>query len=104
MMIVHDVYFTLLDPTPANREALVQEGFTWLKSHPGMVEFSAGVRAGEMRRDVNDTSFDVSMHSVFTDKASHDAYQDTSPRHAQFVARNKANWAQVRVFDSLLRE
>jgi hypothetical protein len=103
-MIVHDVYFTLLDPTPENREALVREGVTWLKGHRGMVAFSAGVRAGEMQRDVNVLDWDVSMHSVFEDKASHDAYQDDSSRHAQFVARNKASWKQVRVFDSHLRE
>jgi hypothetical protein len=103
-MIVHDVYFTLLDSTPENREALVREGITWLKGHRGMVSFSAGVRAAEMRRDVNDQGWDVSMHSVFEDGAAHDSYQDESSRHAQFIARNKAGWKQVRVFDSHLRE
>ena len=103
-MIVHDVYFTLLDPTPENREALVREGFTWLKGHPGMVAFSAGVRAAEMQRDVNEQDWDVSMHSVFQDNAAHDAYQSSSPRHAEFAARNKKGWKKVRVFDSHLRE
>jgi hypothetical protein len=35
MRIVHDVYFTLHDPAPENREALVREGITYLKGHPG---------------------------------------------------------------------
>ena len=103
MRIVHDVYFTLHDPTPENREALVREGITYLKGHPGMESFTAGVRAEEMQRDVNDTAWDVSMHSVFVDAASHDAYQTTAPRHQEFIRRNKAGWKQVRVFDSHLR-
>jgi hypothetical protein len=103
MKVLHDVYFTLHDPTPENIESLIREGFTYLKGHPGMESFSAGVRAEEMRRDVNDTGWHVSMHSVFVDKASHDAYQTTAPRHKEFAARNKAGWKQVRVFDSYLR-
>ena len=103
MKILHDVYFTLHDPTPENKETLVREGLTYLKGHPGMESFSAGVRAEEMNRDVNDTGWDVSMHSAFADVTSHDAYQTTAPRHKEFVARNKAGWKQVRVFDSYLR-
>lgn len=99
--VVHDVFFTLNDPTPENKERLVREGVAYLKGHPGMESFSAGVRAEAMRRDVNDTGWDVSMHSVFVDTESHDAYQN-APRHMEFVARNKAAWKQVRVFDSYL--
>jgi len=45
--------------------------------------------------------FQVSLHIVFADRRSHDAYQ-TAPRHMEFVARNKANWNTVRVFDSTI--
>jgi hypothetical protein len=102
MKVVHDVFFTLNDPTPENRERLAREGNTYLKGHAGMESFTAGVRVEEMKRDVNDTGWDVSMHSVFVDTESHDAYQN-APRHMEFVARNKAGWKQVRVFDSYLR-
>ncbi len=47
--------------------------------------------------------FHVSLHMVFTDRLAHDAYQ-TAPRHTEFVARNKSNWARVRVFDSTIAE
>jgi hypothetical protein len=50
-------------------------------------------------RPVNDRDFDVSLHLVFKDHASHDAYQ-TAPLHEQFIAENKATWKKVRVFDS----
>ena len=36
---------------------------------------------------------------VFKDVAAHDAYQQHE-RHLAFVAENKNNWKQVRVFDS----
>ena len=32
-------------------------------------------------------------------RTAHDAYQ-VAPRHIQFIEENKANWAQVRVFDA----
>jgi quinol monooxygenase YgiN len=102
MKVVHDVYFALVDPSPENKEILVREGVAYLKGHPGMASFSAGVRAERMQRDVNDCGFDVSMHSVFVDAEAHDAYQ-SSPRHMEFVARIKARCTKVRVFDSYLR-
>ena len=43
--------------------------------------------------------FDVALHVVFADKAAHDAYQ-TVEDHLKFIEENKANWKQVRVFDS----
>ena len=42
---------------------------------------------------------DVALQLVFTDRAAHDAYQ-VAPRHATFIAENRDNWAQVRVFDA----
>jgi hypothetical protein len=64
-----------------------------------MVTFSAGTRAAGYERDVNDLQFHVSLHVLFADNTSHDAYQTTA-RHKEFIARNKANWKTVRVFDS----
>jgi hypothetical protein len=48
---------------------------------------------------VNDREFDVALHMIFTDEASHDAYQ-VAPRHNQFIAEQESGWAKVRVFDS----
>ncbi len=98
-MFAHNVYFRLNDSTGATRAALVQACRRYLTDHPGTVAFAAGVRAAQMDRDVNDTAFDVSLHVIFEDQASHDAYQD-APRHAEFIAEQAANWAEVRVFDS----
>ena len=56
---------------------------------------------GPANADLNKT-FDVALHLVFADQGAHDTYQ-AAPRHERFVEENRANWAQVRVFDSEVR-
>ena len=99
----HNVFFTLNDSSPAQRATLVRECYDYLEGHDGMVAFSAGTRAEGCERDVNDMQFHASLHIVFADRRSHDAYQ-TAPRHREFIARNKANWQKVRVFDSTIEK
>lgn len=98
-VLAHDVYFTLVDKSPAAVQELVDACRKHLSGHEGTVFFATGTRATELAREVNDTAYDVSLHVYFRDRAAHDAYQD-HPRHLQFIAENKANWAKVRVFDS----
>jgi hypothetical protein len=98
-VLAHDVYFSLADRSPAAVQKLVDACRKHLSGHEGTVFFATGTRATELAREVNDTAYDVSLHVYFRDKAAHDAYQD-HPRHLQFIAENKANWARVRVFDS----
>jgi len=99
--LVHDVYFTLNDNSPAMRQQLVAACHERLAGLPGIVFFAAGTRADDLQRDVNDQGYDVSLHVYFAERATHDAYQ-TAPDHLQFIAENKANWKTVRVFDSNL--
>ena len=98
-MIVHNVYFTLFDNSPAARQKLIDACKKYLTGHPGEVFFSAGVLCEPLARPVNDREFDVALHIVFKDRAAHDKYQDAD-RHHQFINENKANWKKVRVFDS----
>ena len=97
--IAHMVFFKLNDNSPKAKAQLVAACDKYLSGHPGTVYYSAGVRAEEMKREVNDQAFDVALHVVFKDKAAHDAYQE-HPRHLKFIEENRANWAGVRVFDS----
>lgn len=101
-MLAHMVFFELKESTPENRDKLVAACQKYLTDHPGTVHFSAGTRAEEYDREVNDQQFDVALHVVFKDKASHDAYQ-TAPRHLEFIEQNKALWSGVRVFDSYVK-
>jgi hypothetical protein len=98
-LLSHDVFFSLEDNSPAARKKLVDACKKYLSNHPGTVFFSAGVLADDLKREVNDRDFDVALHIVFKDKASHDRYQDADA-HRKFIAENKDNWKKVRVFDS----
>jgi hypothetical protein len=49
---------------------------------------------------VNDLEFDVALVIVFDDRDAHDVYQN-APRHNEFIALEKENWAKVRVFDAI---
>lgn len=98
-MLAHNVYFTLNDDSPEAVQQLVAACQKYLKDHPGVTFFAAGTVAEELARPVNDRMFDVALHVVFKDRESHDVYQ-TAPDHLTFIEENKANWKQVRVFDS----
>lgn len=98
-MLVHDVFFTLEDTSPAKVDALVAACHKYLKDHPGVVFFAAGKVANDLSRPVNDRMYNVALHVVFSDKGAHDVYQ-TAPDHLKFIEENKPNWRQVRVFDS----
>ena len=99
-MVSHNVYFTLKDKAQADK--LVAACHKYLKVHPGVVFFSAGKRATELVREVNDKEFDVSLMVVFKTKADHDRYQ-VAEQHKKFIAENSAGWERVRVFDSFVK-
>ena len=99
--LAHNVFFKLKDSSPARVQELVDACKKYLNVQPGIVFFAAGRICAELDRDVNDRSWDVGLHIVFVDKPAHDAYQD-DPTHLRFIDEMKANWAAVRVFDSLV--
>jgi hypothetical protein len=101
MKLAHNVFFTLRDNSPAKVQALLDACRKYLTVQPGIVFFVCGKLEPELAREVNDRGFDVGLHIVFTDRASHDIYQDDA-QHQRFIAENKANWKQVRVFDTLV--
>ncbi len=98
-LLAHNVFFTLKDRSAAAKAKLVAACKKYLTGHPGTVFFAVATLAEALDRPVNVRDFDVALHLVFTNQAAHDAYQE-APRHHEFVAENKENWAGVRVFDS----
>lgn len=98
-MIVHNVYFTLHEPSAELVKALVLECQKWLPGHEGIRFFAAGTLCPDLRREVNDLDYHVALHIVFSDMSAHDAYQ-VSDSHKAFIERNKSGWKKVRVFDS----
>lgn len=100
--LAHHVFFTLKDSSPEAVDRLVSDCQKYLNNHEGVVDFSVGRRDPELDRPVN-AKYDVSLHVIFRDRASHDVYQ-TAPRHLEFIERQKANWDQVQVCDSYLED
>jgi len=101
-MLAHNVYFTLVDPSDAAISTLIAACKKYLSRHPGLVFFACGGLEQELARPVNDRDFHVALHTVFRDRAAHDAYQ-VAAEHEQFIAECQANWKRVRVFDSDVR-
>ena len=89
MPILHDVYFELIDATPAARQRLVDSCYDKLAPIPGIRFFAAGDRDEGLTRQVNDQAFHVGLHVYFVDRAAHDAYQD-DPRHLAFIEDNRS--------------
>lgn len=95
----HMVFFTLKEPSDANRDKLVAACHKHLSGHEGVSHFSVGVLADGLDREVNDRAFHVALHLVFETREAHDTYQ-TAPRHLAFIREASSLWSGVRVFDS----
>ena len=99
--LAHNVFFSLKDASDDAVQGLIDDCATYLREHAGILFFSAGRLVGEHQREVNDRDFEVGLHLIFNNKKAHDDYQ-TAPRHAEFIERNRDNWAKVRVFDTFV--
>jgi hypothetical protein len=95
----HMVYFTLIEDAAVKVQELVDACNKYLDGHPGVVYFSVGTLNHELARPVNDRAYQVTLNVVFDSRESHDLYQ-IAPRHLEFIAEQKPNWKQVRIFDS----
>lgn len=101
-MHLHNVYFSLTDQSSEAMQSLIDDCTTYLSTQAGVLSFSCGVLESELDRPVNDRNFNVSLHILFATRADHDAYQ-TEEQHQIFIDRNKDNWANVRVFDTVVK-
>ena len=99
--IAHNVFFQLKDAAPERVAELVAACHKYLNVQPGILFFAAGPLCAELDRPVNDRAWHVGLHLVFDSKESHDRYQD-DPTHNAFIDTMKANWANVRIFDSVV--
>jgi hypothetical protein len=97
-MFVHTVFFWL-KPTPNDRgrDQLISDCTTLLAKIPGARHVWAG-KPAMTPREVVDNSYHAALTVVLDDAAAHDVYQE-HPLHKEFVARNKANFERIRVYD-----
>jgi Stress responsive A/B Barrel Domain len=97
--IGHMVFFELKDKSAEAQKKLVDACYKYLKNHDGVLYFSAGSRAKDIKEGVSAADWDVALHIVFKDKKSLQKYGPHAD-HQKFIAENKDNWKGVKVYDS----
>ena len=98
----HAVYFTLKNNSILQKQKLVRDCYAYLRGHEGLVFFAASEKAEHAESKPNEAQFDVSLHMVFANRDFYAEYEQ-SKKHQEFIARNKDNWQEVKVFDSVIQ-
>jgi hypothetical protein len=98
-MFIHQVYFWLKNPGNKEDKAKLVEGLNKLSQVKTIKEFYIGQPAAT-RRDVIDSSYDVSWLLFFVNAADQDSYQ-SDPIHLRFVEECSPLWQKVVVYDSV---
>lgn len=98
-MFIHHVYFWLKNPGNKDDKAKLIEGLKKLSKVSTIRNFYIGQPAAT-RREVIDSSYDVSWLLFFDNAADQDSYQ-TDLIHLKFVEECSALWTKVTVYDSI---
>jgi len=97
-IFIHHVYFWLKNhDSTADKDKLVA-GLRKLSSVKTIKSFHIGAPAAT-RRDVIDSTYDISWCLFFENKANQDSYQ-TDPIHLNFVKECSDLWTKVIVYDA----
>jgi hypothetical protein len=98
-MFIHHVYFWLKNSGNKDDKAKLTEGLKKLSKIQTIKNYYIGQPAAT-RRDVIDSSYDVSWLLFFDNAADQDNYQ-TDPIHLKFVEECSSLWTKVVVYDSI---
>jgi hypothetical protein len=98
-MFIHHVYFWLKKPGNKEDKAKLIEGLKKLSKVTTIKDHYIGQPAAT-RREVIDSSYDVSWLLFFDNVADQDSYQ-TDPIHLTFVEECSSLWTKVVVYDSV---
>ena len=98
-MFIHHVYFWLKNSGNKEDKAKLIEGLKKLSKVKTIKDFYIGKPAAT-RREVIDSSYDVSWLLFFENAADQDSYQ-TDPVHLKFVEECSSLWTKVTVYDSM---
>ncbi|WP_426090610.1 Dabb family protein [Flavobacterium sp. DSR3-2] len=98
--LLHHVFFWLKNPqSEADKQQLIS-GLKTLSGIPAIRQIHVGVLASTEKREVVDTSWDVSELMFFDDEAGQKIYQD-HPIHQDFVKNCSHLWKKVLVYDAI---
>ena len=98
-MFIHHVYFWLKNAGSKEDKTKLVEGLKKLSKLKTIKEYYIGQPAAT-RREVIDSSYDVSWLLFFDNAADQDSYQ-TDPIHLKFVEECSSLWTKVVVYDSI---
>ena len=98
-MFIHHVYFWLKNSGNKEDKAKLIEGLKKLSKVKTIKNFYIGQPAAT-RREVIDSSYDVSWLLFFENAADQDSYQ-TDPVHLKFVEECSSLWSKVTVYDTI---
>ena len=97
--LVHHVFFWLKNPASFEDRDKLVEGVKTLSRIETIRKLHVGVLASTEKRDVVDTSWQVSELMFFDDEAGQKVYQD-HPIHQAFIKNYGHLWAKVVVYDA----
>jgi len=97
--LVHHVFFWLKNPDSIEDRDKLVEGVKTLAKIETIRKLHVGVLASTEKRDVVDTSWQVSELMFFDDTAGQKVYQD-HPIHQAFIKNYGHLWAKVLVYDA----
>ena len=98
-MFIHHVYFWLKNSGNKEDKAKLTEGLKKLSKVKTIKNFYIGQPAAT-RREVIDSTYDVSWLLFFDNAADQDSYQ-TDPVHLKFVEECSSLWTKVVVYDTV---
>lgn len=98
--IVHHVFFWLNNPASTDDRDKLVAGLTTLAGIPLIRELYVGVLAATEKRDVVDSSWQVSELMFFNDLQSQASYQQ-HPLHLEFIKNCSHLWQKVVVYDAM---
>jgi hypothetical protein len=98
--IVHHVFFWLKNPSSADDRDQLVAGLKTLAGIPLIKEIYVGILAATEKRDVVDSSWQVSELMFFNDLHSQASYQQ-HPIHLDFVKNYSHLWEKVVVYDTM---
>lgn len=97
-MLVHTVYFWLKSELSDSERAAFLQDLKGLSRIDSVVQLHAGSPSDTEARPVVDHSYDFGLAVIFRDVAGHDHYS-AHQIHQDFLARWKASFSEVRVYD-----
>lgn len=98
--LIHHVFFWLKNPGSAEDRASLIAGLNTLRGIDRIGSLHIGVPAATEKRDVVDSSYDVSELMFFATTTDQKSYQD-HPIHQAFVSKCGHLWSKVLVYDAM---